>query len=336
MKTMRFILFPLTVLMIGCSTPKEEPNIFGDVQKLSEFEKTDFVTTLESDFDCTKNQIYSPTVLFCWDEIRKVLNTNNISGSDLQKLDESKTFDGVLSDGFEVGITYDSNEIKAASAFNKTLSFVEPFEISEFPLNFKLEEVGCFEFRNGNHQAEIEYYNSDEDFAIVLQPEDTLHEIVLMKTDFTKFKDAKSIYKSLVKKNIKSNSGKVSKWRTQFERNDFTKIPLVKFNLKHSFEEFVGQSFVAEGELYSVTQVSQRNAFVLNQNGVKVESESTIGVKDAEMEEDPKTPKKLIFDNDFIVFLRMKDVAKAASYQGYAYPYFMVYITNGELLVPFN
>jgi serine protease inhibitor len=108
-----------------------------------------------------------------------------------------------------------------------------------------------------------------------------------------------------------------------FNEDDKVEIPLIEFNLAKTFDEISGSNFTSDQRSFIITELFQRNAFVLNENGAEVESEvEFVVVESAEEIGEPK-PKMMIFDKPFVVFLKRKDAEN---------PYFGIYIANNELL----
>jgi hypothetical protein len=110
---------------------------------------------------------------------------------------------------------------------------------------------------------------------------------------------------------------------------DHVKIPIINFNLEHHFKNIENSLFSTLNTAYWVKTFYQKNAFILNENGAKVESEAVVECVEAAAEiigEEKPQPKHLLFNDDFVIFLKRKDAEN---------PYFGLYITNDELMVKF-
>src|SRR5688572_23166249 len=89
------ILTAILTTFWGCSDDRK----FPVVTKLVAYKQTEFLPTLEHDISKGKNAVYSATLLFAWDEIRKeVEQPIDIANShtDLTLLNNSKSFMKVL------------------------------------------------------------------------------------------------------------------------------------------------------------------------------------------------------------------------------------------------
>ena len=86
-------LFIFSFLLFTILSCKEERK-FPEVKKLSEFEETVFIPTLEHKISQNKNTIYSSSLLYAWDEIKNIIDKPiEISKNlyDLSLLNESIT-----------------------------------------------------------------------------------------------------------------------------------------------------------------------------------------------------------------------------------------------------
>lgn len=307
--------------------------IFKEVDSLSLFKNTDFVTTLESPIDKNKNSIYAATMLFAWDEIRKEIKDSiiNIESNELELMNNSKSYIGVLDkDEYKTSIEVSDDLITAKAHFKKSLPFSYPFKKFETPIIFKNDSVEMFGFYGESSKAHINFYNTDNDFSITLKPKDRSHEIILIKTN----EKQKSLSKYLEYYNteslaFKNNLNSDNKWQHEFIRGDRVKIPVINFNIEHNYENIQGSKFNTTEIIYKVLSFYQHNAFILNEKGAEVESYSFEGVVESSAEAGVvrPQPKHLIFNDDFVIFLKRKDAD---------FPYFGLYITNDELMVKFN
>jgi len=310
---------------------KEETNTnFGSVQPITLLENTSFAVTLEDTFDADKNSIYAPTLAYCWEEIRNNLPSavTNITSDKIQLLHDSKSFQNVLEkDEYQSSITFDGEVITAKASFNKTLPFVEAFENSKDPILFNNEEeVSAFGYAGVEDNTAIRFYDSDENFAISLKPKDKSSRIILMKTDFSKFNTLHEVCDYYQNAISKYNNKETVGWKRRYTHLDITKIPKIHFNIENDFPDVVNSTFESD-RIFKILKFYQRNAFILNESGAKMESEAEIYSEGAEEfldenKEEPQ-PKRLIFDQSFVVFLQKTNSE---------YPYFMVYITDLELL----
>ena len=80
-----------------------------------------------------------------------------------------------------------------------------------------------------------------------------------------------------------------------------------------------------KNKTHIINSIFQRNAFVLDENGAKAESEAIILVDSAsiEIEKDLPKPKKLYFNDTFYLFLKKTNSKN---------PYFAIKIVDAELM----
>ena len=117
-------------------------------------------------------------------------------------------------------------------------------------------------------QIRILYYNNDEDFAVSLKTKEGEDIILCNNPDGKNFKE---IYDNINNKN-KQYSG----MRILEDIDDF-KMPNLKFDLKETYDEFVGKSFTTEnGSAGSINQMVQTIKLELNKKGGKLKSEAAI------------------------------------------------------------
>ena len=148
-------------------------------------------------------------------------------------------------------------------------------------------------------QIRILYYNNDEDFAVSLKTKEG-EDIILCNNP--EGKNFKEIYDNINNKN-KQYSG----MRILEDIDDF-KMPNLKFDLKETYDEFVGKSFTTEnGSTGSINQMVQTIKLELNKKGGKLKSEAAISADITSAIEEPKTPKHLYLDDSFVMFLVEED-----------------------------
>jgi hypothetical protein len=310
---------------------KEFNKIFKEVDSLSSFENTNFVTTLESPINKNKNSIYTATLLFAWDEIRKEIKDSiiNIENERLDLMNNSKTYIGALNKNeYETSIEVKNYKIIAKAHFVKMLPFYEPLIEYQEPFSFKNTEVKSFGFRGEHKVGRIAYYINDNNFGIRLLPEDHEHEIILIKsnTQQSTLSNYFTDYESELE-NFKNNS---IRWKHNFTHEDVVQIPLINFSIDNHYHNMINTFFSTNtGRDFTVSEAYQKTAFTLNEKGAATESYGEIIATEGVMAEgaEKPQPKHLIFNNDFVIFLKRKDAD---------YPYFGLYITNTELMVKFE
>ena len=310
----------------------------AEEENLSEFERTQFVPTLESPICSDTNAVYCATLLFAWDEVRKIVGTPlSISDSyrDLNLLNASTSFRGVLKPGeYESSGEVKGDFIFTRASFEKKLPFDFKLRKYEHKLKFDGQKVAAFGVNGDDHEdmkriVEILYYKNDKNFIIKLKPTDEEHEIVLFKTEkkYRTMAEMATATDSLIQLGKKERAAANKKWKYQFLGDDVVMAPDIDFDISTSYNKLVGNIFEANTETYKILKAWQRTAFKLDEAGAEVKSEAEFEIVLAciEQEEESKpTPKKMIFDKPFFVMLRRADATN---------PYFCLYVVNSELLV---
>lgn len=312
---------------------------FPEVKKLSEYNKTHFIPTLEHKISNDKNSVYCATLLFAWDEIRKHINSPlTISDDyfDLKLLDKSTSFQNVLkSNEYKVSGEIEGNLIKASAEFNKSLPFQFKLQSFKNKLTFDGQKVSSFGIYgyDGYEQLKIVkiiYYKNDNNFIIKLIPKDYEHEIILFKTDqiFNSIADMKTEIEKLTEIGIIEKKNEKINWKYYYGLVDEVIIPKFNFNIETNYKSLEGNYFKSNKLNFQIAHAWQRTAFVLDEIGAEIESESEMAVEASEeaFEEEyekPK-PKKMIFDKPFLILLKRTDIKN---------PYFGLWITNTELMI---
>jgi len=324
-----------TILLISsCKTGNNGD--FAEVKKLSEYKQTNFVTTLEDSLASDKNSIYAASFLFAWDEVEKEISDKLIgfTSPQLQQVYSTESHKNVLaSDEYSSTVTVEGDVITAKADFKKLLAFKTPLKKHSIPFNFKGTDVKSFGFEGQNFQANIIYYYNDNDFAIKLQPKDSLHEIILVLKKFPEELTSLSKSVELLKKDedtFQDEKNSINKWKYSFHEADKVQIPMFNFNLETNYSEMEGSHFNSADTKYLVEIAYQRTAFILDESGAKVESESLVQVTEESKKIDiieEQKPKNLIFDKPFLIFLKRKDNIN---------PYFAMFSANRELMQEYS
>ncbi len=342
------ILVALLFVACGRSSKKatvEEPlseeallEQVAEEENLSEFERTQFVPTLESPICSDTNAVYCATLLFAWDEVRKNIGTPfSIPDRyhDLKMLNASTSFRDVLKHGeYEAIGKVNGDCIFTRASFEKKLPFDFKLQKYEHKLKFDGQKVAAFGVEGDDHEdmkqiVEILYYKNDKNFIIKLKPTDKEHEIVLFKTEkkYGTMAEMTAATDSLIQIGKKERAVANKKWKYQFLSDDVVMVPDIDFDISATFDKLVGNVFEANTDTYKILKAWQRTAFKLDEAGAEVKSEAEFELVLAciEQEEEAKpTPKKMIFDKPFFVMLRRTDATN---------PYFCLYVANPELLV---
>ena len=111
-------------------------------------------------------------------------------------------------------------------------------------------------------------------------------------------------------------------WKYEWGDKDILIIPTIQFNIEHNYTTLEKQQFSTNKRKLTIDKAWQRTAFILNENGAEIESESEMVAKDEAPSEKVK-PKNLLFDKPFFIMLKKKNSKN---------PYFGAWIANTELL----
>ena len=149
-------------------------------------------------------------------------------------------------------------------------------------------------------QIYVLYYNSKDDFAILINTE-TDDEVIFCKNP-----------QGLTFNEIYSNMNKKSseyKGDRYFTEKDFFKVPNIEFNKKREYSEFEEKQFkTLGGEDAIIEKAMQSIKFSLNEKGGEIKSEAAIDmtvVSSAAIEEENvKEPRYFYLDDTFAMFLR--------------------------------
>lgn len=334
MKNRLLIILFISSIIFSC----KEDRKFPEVRNLSEFENTLFIPTLEHKISGNENSVYCATLLFAWDEIRNRIHsplTIPAEYSDLNFLNNSKSFIGVLkSDEYKASGEVNGDLIKARAEFSKSLPFEIKLKNFDDGLSFKGRKVSAFGV-NGFDESEmlrsvrIVYYKNDNNFIIKLIPKDKEHEIILFKTD-ENFSSMAEMNQKIIELTEIGNSERQNErinWRYRWNYEDELIIPKFNFNIETDYSTLEGTHFNANNQIFTIEKAWQRTAFILDESGAEIESEAEIELAaDAAEEEETEEPqpKKMIFDNDFLLLLKRTDTE---------YPYFGLWTTNTELMI---
>lgn len=346
------LLFLLTaLLLLSCGrSPKEEAVQAPDSKEalmeqaaqpenLSEYGGTVFVPTMEHFLPTDSNSVYCATLLFAWEEVRKIIGTSLAipqKYQDLRLLNASTSFRNVLkSNEYTASGVVSGDYIYARAEFKKSLPFDYQLNKMEHRLTFTQQKVAAFGVKGDDSDdltdiVKILYYKNDNNFIIKLKPSDKEHEIVLFKTTKTypTMATMAAAADSLIELGQRERKIQNLKWKYQFLSDDEVVIPDIDFDISTTFKKLIGNTFHANSLDYEILQAWQRTAFKLNETGAEITSEAKVVAWCNSLEEEEEvqkpTPKKMIFDKPFFLMLRRTDAQ---------HPYFALHVVNAELMV---
>lgn len=321
--------------------PEQEQTAVVDTfdykDNMAEYDCTIFVPTMEHQISAKANAVYCVTLLYAWDEIRKIIPaplTISSRHHDLTLLNADLWYRNTLKPNeYTAEGLVQGDKIITRAAFKKNLPFDHQFESYDNRLKFAGTKVASFGFigSNGNEcedQVRILYYLNDRHFLVKLIPEDTAHEILLYMPDHTFSTMSEMLYevKQLTKKGNSERKQASQKWKYNIMADDELIIPKFDFDISTVYNSLVGNRFSAANTDYFIETAWQRTAFHLDESGAAVESEATIISTLGIEEENPNKPqpKKMVFNRPFYALLKRTDAAN---------PYFVLWTANPELMV---
>ena len=213
----------------------------------------------------------------------------------------------------------DSNGYVLYAMLKKEFNFLEPFSTAMGSMAFNNSEtrVKCFGVDSSNNpiaskNVVILFYNSEADFAIKLKTKEG-EEVILYKTT-GEDKSFEENYEEIKEKQSRY-AGK-----TTFGKEDMLRVPFIKVNDEINYDELCGREI--KNSKYYIKQALQTIDFELNNVGGSVKSEAVI---DSTQKVWTEKPRKMIFDSDFILYLKEENKEQ---------PYFALKVDSTDVLVP--
>lgn len=326
------LLTTILTTFLGCSDDRK----FPEVRNLTFYKETEILPTLEHAISKDKNALYSSSLLFAWDDIRKrieqPINIDN-SFTDLILLNNSKSFMKSLDSNEYYGTgKIEDGVVKVRAEFSKSLPFELKLTSFTNQLTFdgkKVESFGKVGYDNHSEGIiQILYYKDDNNFILKLLPRDKEHEIILFKSSDT-YKSMGEILPLIANKIMVGKKEKITVkkgWRYNLTDEDEVVIPKFKFNIENNYVSIEGKNFKGGNQNYLIETAYQRTAFILDESGAEIESEAEVELMldDVEEEETKPHPKKMRFDKPFFLMLKRVDCDN---------PYFGLWTNNSELMV---
>lgn len=311
---------------------------FPDVINIDSLKNTDFVPTMETHLDAGKNIIYCPTLLYAWDEIRKITGELKVhedkDSRDLIQLNESKSYLNALANNeYRTRIEVVGDVIRANAEFNTELTFKPYLEKMKYPLIFKQNNVNGFGMIEYNmdiaNQVEILYFKDNENFIFKLNPEQKDNEIIFAKgAEFNNARTFAELAEEIKESILFGNNEKKNKiniWKYILKEHETFAIPELAFNIEKSFNKLINKTVYHDLNFYTIKIAKQRNALLLNNKGAKIESEAEIEVEAAAAPsmDDNIIEKHMFLNNTFFILFKHNSKPN---------PYFCVKIDTDELM----
>jgi hypothetical protein len=311
----------------------QEKRQFPKERKLSSFNNTEFVATLENEIDSKKNNIYAASLLFAWDEIRRKLDAEILVDPKYRYFalfNQCESYQKALnSEEYTSSTEVIGDTICARATFSISLPFPEKLKSYKDNLTFGNKNIASFGARGSDRFKfqiiKILYYKDDNNFVIELNPTDKQHQILLFNSTkkFKTLAESNAEIQRLILIGKEHKKEQKTFWRGYFEDADVLIIPKFNFNISTHIPTLEGIPFESGTRSYMVNEAWQRTAFILDEVGAELESEAIIYTSEEIVAEKPK-PKRLIFDKPFTLFLK-----KANSVN----PYFGMWVADTELLI---
>lgn len=170
-------------------------------------------------------------------------------------------------------------------------------------------------------QVDVLYYNSEEDFAVLLNTKEG-DEVILSKGE--NGNTYSDIYNSILEKEEEYTGKKY------FTENDTLKVPTLDLDVLREYDELVAGGnpdkmfYDSEGDLCEISKAIQTIKFSLDKSGGKIKSEALIVMKENAVAFEPEEIeyRYFEFDSEFNIFLRES---------GKDLPYFAANIDNIKL-----
>lgn len=148
------------------------------------------------------------------------------------------------------------------------------------------------------NQVDILYYNSESDFAVILNTKEGEQIILSRGAEGGNFA---TIYNNIIEKSKAYTGNK------EFTENDFLKVPNIKFNTKKEFNELCDKEFFAkDGDKCKIEQAIQTIELEMDKSGGKIKSEAAIITENFSLAlPTEKVEKRYFYLNDeFTMFLK--------------------------------
>ena len=169
----------------------------------------------------------------------------------------------------------------------------------------KYENIEYFGINNQSNekldeQVQVLYYNSKEDFAILLKTKNKDEVIFCKSPEGNTFEE---IYRNM---NDKTNQ---FIGNSNFKEIDLLKVPKLEINLKREYKELQNKPFKTADPIYDeavIVKAIQTIKFSLDEKGGKIKSEAAIDMKNYATAMPPRKeePRLFYLDDTFAIFLR--------------------------------
>jgi len=246
------------------------------------------------------------------------------------KTELSRKFKGTASPHMiPSGIGLRPQDIVAYSYLFKNLEFPHKFERLNQPINFEQSKVIGFgigdEFKGGHvqmlKQVSILDFKDSDDFIIELKTNSSNDQIILAKINSS----------GTLKTGIDNLLRRISNGTPlDMQYGDILKIPKMNYDIHREYTELTDKKLKIKNPKIAqdliVLSAEQSIRFQMDEEGVKLKSESNMTFGCSASYE-PQPQHIMIFDKPFLVLLKNSNANT---------PYFAMWVSNPELLVPWK
>ena len=220
-------------------------------------------------------------------------------------------------------------DIIAYAYLFKNLEFPNKFEKLDNPISFANSKVRCFgvgESYKAGHidmcgQVLIHDYKSSEDFVIELLTNSPIDQVILAKIN----------HDDTLESTIANVLDRISEGESSnMQPGDILKVPKFNFDIHRKYMEIEHKKLIIKNPAIAqdlmVLSAEQLIRFQMDEEGVKLLSESSMSFGCSAAYQ-PFTEHIMIFDGPFLVLMKNKESNV---------PYFAMWISNPELLIPWK
>ncbi|WP_341835500.1 hypothetical protein WJU16_21715 [Chitinophaga pollutisoli] len=303
---------------------------FPPEKQLDSSMRTVFVPVPDHPGEPGDNIVYAASFALAWDELARILGSDP-AGTDplVRRLNAADIHEGAhAKEAYEVKASVTDDELRASAVFAKALPFAVPFSRLErgmlFDRKTKVRAFGMARY-DGPQAAQMQllYYSNDDLFVLRLTAGPERDEILLAKgfCDGVRLSVMTGRVEAAVERGKKAQAKGADGWKYVIGAEDEVYIPEIRFHLSTEYRELINKQVMVRGQTLHIIEAAQRTAFVLDEKGIILESESVVG---SDSSANAAPPKLLHFDKPFLIMIREQQAK---------HPYFIMKVANTECMV---
>lgn len=337
-KRIRFLLWLTSYFLVSCGATS--PNRLQQLPNAlppASYPKTVWLPTMEQTIQPNQNAVYAGFPL-AWPQLRKEL------GLVLRADTQSRAWQQVAKAGNHLSpLSARQSRLHIATGqeadgtlslhtvLDAQISFEPHFEYLPWDIKFDEVRVPAFgmtdnSFDNVHLNIEIHRYRDDEHFIIGLLPTDRNLQVLLYRTDKT-YPTLAAMYADL-QNEIQHGRADMTvadrQWKYSWTPYDRVAIPRISLHVTGEYPQLTGGILHTDKQQISVNKVQQNVAFLLNETGSRIVSETDTDMDMYGVPGDLPEPKHFVCDKPFYVIVRQRGDDAA--------PYLALWISNTELL----